>query len=692
MRELPRSSRANFRSLLASSSIAALLIGGGTPVAYASCPTSITADRAGCANSSTIVGITISNATISGDIVNTPTGVISATGISLTNSTVTGSIDDEGAFTGNIVIGAGSAITGTTSQFTGPLHAGILVDATGKTFSGFISNAGSVSGNSGGIGVSQSVVLFGLSSAGGGIVNSGTISTSGNVGPIGGIFDNNTSTFFGGITNSGTITADGTLAAGIIVANVTTTNFVTLKTFATFLGGLSNSGKIIASSTKTAIGIGVEGGATFGGGINNSGTISASAPNAIGVYVNGVTSFGGGITNSGTISAGTGVLILGSAIGGGIIDSGLIVGGAAVNNSTVIGDLQVVSAGNVSSKGLNLTNHATVTGSILVEGAITGGITIDSTSAIAGTTHTSGNGNTHAGILIDATGKTFNGAISNAGAIFGNSGGIDITKSVVLFGNSSTGGGIVNSGTISSSGSGEIAGIATTNTSTFQGGISNSGMITANGAVGAGIVANNINNTAGFLPAHTATFLGGISNTGTIIASGSTSGAGIIVEGFKTYTGGVFNSGQITATGPVAIGIGVDAASNFHGNIDNTTAGTITAAIGIGITNHSTINGSIFDFGLITATTGVAIDSTSEVIAASTKDAIFVDGSTFTGGIKNAGVVSGVRGIEVGSNVSRRRRRHVQRRNSHVRNGLREWHEGRHRGHQRLVVFRRHQQ
>jgi hypothetical protein len=42
MRELPRASRRNVRFLLATSSVAALLIGVGTPPVFASCPTSIT--------------------------------------------------------------------------------------------------------------------------------------------------------------------------------------------------------------------------------------------------------------------------------------------------------------------------------------------------------------------------------------------------------------------------------------------------------------------------------------------------------------------------------------------------------------------------------------------------------------------------------------------------------------------------
>ena len=47
------------------------------------------------------------------------------------------------------------------------------------------------------------------------------------------------------------------------------------------------------------------------------------------------------------------------------------------------------------------------------------------------------------------------------------------------------------------------------------------------------------------------------------------------------------------------------------------------------------------------------IDSTSEVIGGTTvagsKDGVLVNGSTFTGGISNAGRITGLRGIEVGA-------------------------------------------
>ena len=220
MRESPRTSRSNLRHLLASSSLAAILIGGGTPAAYATCSTSITTNQAGCSNSTTITKISISNATITGDVQNTSTGIISPDGITLTNSTITGSILNDGSVGGNITIGTGSAITGTThTGGNGNTHAGILFDGHNSTFAGTVINHGFIFGNSGGIDITNTMAVFGESSAGGGIVNTGTISASG-AGLQAGIAEANVSTFQGGITNSGTLAATATgLAAGIAVVN-----------------------------------------------------------------------------------------------------------------------------------------------------------------------------------------------------------------------------------------------------------------------------------------------------------------------------------------------------------------------------------------------------------------------------------------------------------------------------------------
>src|SRR4051794_40376154 len=114
--------RGRLYALLASSSVAALLIGGGAPPAYAACSTNFFNGQtaAGCSNAAIITGISINNSTITGDVVNTPTGTIDPNGITLTNaSTITGSILNDGSIAGNITIDATSKITGTQHDVPG---------------------------------------------------------------------------------------------------------------------------------------------------------------------------------------------------------------------------------------------------------------------------------------------------------------------------------------------------------------------------------------------------------------------------------------------------------------------------------------------------------------------------------------------------------------------------------------------
>jgi hypothetical protein len=81
------------RLLLASSSVAALPIGGGAPAAFAAC-------SASPSNSGNITCINIQNTNVPGNVTNTGTGVITATGntaptrtgITVNNSTIGGAI------------------------------------------------------------------------------------------------------------------------------------------------------------------------------------------------------------------------------------------------------------------------------------------------------------------------------------------------------------------------------------------------------------------------------------------------------------------------------------------------------------------------------------------------------------------------------------------------------------------------
>jgi hypothetical protein len=130
---------------------------------------------------------------------------------------------------------------------------------------------------------------------------------------------------------------------------------------------------------------------------------------------------------------------------------------------------------------------------------------------------------------------TFAGAISNTGVISGLRG-IRFFGGNVL-GDSVTGGGIVNRGTISAS----DTGVSVDHVNTIFGSVSNSGKILAP----IGIVVKNSNGLVGVASAGAA-----INNNGTITASID----GILIEnGVAAISGGISNSGAITARTGIAI-------------------------------------------------------------------------------------------------------------------------------------------
>ena len=167
------------------------------------------------------------------------------------------------------------------------------------------------------------------------------------------------------------------------------------------------------------------------------------------------------------------------------------------------------------------------------------------------------------------------------------------------------------------------------NAKTFLGGISNSGKIVGTNGIGLSSVA----------------IFGGSGSGGAIVNSGSISAThdGLrLILGFGTFAGGVTNAGVISAG---ATGVDISQIGMLSGGIVN--SGTIAGKLGIGVFT-TTVAGGIVDSGSIKATeAGISIDGLSEVLAS--KTAIDIAGPTFTGGIFNAGVVSGSAGIEIKS-------------------------------------------
>jgi uncharacterized protein with beta-barrel porin domain len=582
MRDVLCTNRPSLRTLLATSSVAALLIGSGVPAAFAASCETVTGASGTVTNSIAITCINIQNATVSGNVVNTGSGTITATGntpptrtgITINNSTITGAVSNAGTISASGSGNAISVINNTTIE-SGIVDSGTILSSnhgiaigsgstvtkgntairiTGHTFTGGIANAGTVTGGNFGI-VASGVTLFS-----GGINNSGTISGTADYG----IELVNVATFLNGITNS----SGGLITGGEFAINIEGK---------TFSGGITNFGVI--SGGFTAVDIGSL--STFSGGISNAGTISSPGHNAIDVtsVARFGTSDGGGITNSGALVGGRGIAInpTGSSIqfgnaslGGGIVNSGT---GkiSATFTGIYVGSLStfyggIANSGTISggSNGIYLASISTFFGGITNSGTISssGGIGIHI-----------GNVTTFSSFAV----STFAGNISNSGVISAQKDGIFITGSA-QFGSNSAGGGIVNSGAISAS---TGAGIAVQSVSTFSGGISNSGTITAHTGIrlGSSSAAKAVSS-----------FSGNISNSGKIIAT-----TGIDIGNGVTFAAGatVVNSGTITAT----------TAINVHSVAGAVTvdqnAGTITGAIKLSSTgdtlnvNGGSISGNI---------------------------------------------------------------------------------------------------
>jgi hypothetical protein len=375
------------RLLLPLFSVAAFLLCGGTPSAFAdTCAVNDVGITTGSViNTGTINCINIQNSTVSGNVTNAAGGAINVmgffgsptdTGIVISNNaSVSGSVSNAGTITASLAginifapVFGGIANSGTISAF-----AGIGVDAS--TFSGGISNSGKITT------VGDAIVVGQVSTFSGGISNTGTISAGAE-----GIFVISDTTFLGGISNSGTTSAinDGILVNGV----------------SNYSGGIVNSGTIISSG----FGMLVDSGSSFSGGIANSGTISADS----GIVVAFLSTFSGGISNSGTISAGSsnGIAVSSvSTFAGDISNSGTITGTTGIR----------IGSGVAFTAGSAIVNSGTITGTggtAIDAGFATSPVTIDQTGGlIAGDIKLSANAD-----VLNISGGTINGNIVGAGA------------------------------------------------------------------------------------------------------------------------------------------------------------------------------------------------------------------------------------------------------------------------------------
>ena len=651
--------RSRVSLLLASSSVAALLVGAGTPAALAApCTNQITASFDNPA-ATTVANVCVKNTSFSGNITNE--GTISPSGITFQSGTISGFIQSSGVINGGISLDSTSKITSGATD--------ILLK--GPSFNGGIANSGTLSttGNSG-IEIGNKAAV--ITTFGGGITNFGTISSNlsaaigvGYGGPLPG-FGLFLSTFSGGVTNSGAITGwFGVLVSGVtnfsgnIVNSSTGTISATsggaigpegilAQEIPTFAGGITNAGKISGQHGIYLSSIAQFGTASAGGGIMNTGTISAEGT---GIFVKKLSTFSGGISNTGgTITGNTGISVTTlSTFLGGITNTGTI----SVSNIGI--GIQTVGS---FAGGISNSNGGTITGSGV--GILANGFSLFS------------NGITNAGKIVSGSSavevanfSTFSGGITNSGTISGyagielgpgttfsggitNSGTVSVTQTGIhVSGISTFSSGITNSGTISAVNDG----IYMTSVSTFSGGISNAGTITA--GYGSGSRGN-------IYVIGVSTFLGGISNSG-VIVSNRLNVEGIYL-GFSSgimpsFGGGITNSGTISAR----VAMQLQNIRNFTGGFVNSASGKVSAfSNALWLENISSFSGGISNAGTITSTNR-AIDITvstfsngvtnSGTISAGTIAIYVRSGSTFSGGISNGGTIAGATAVSL-QNVS----------------------------------------
>lgn len=333
----------------------AVVLGGYAPQAFAACSTSIAGQQQGCANTGTITGISLHNATITGSIVNV--GTISPNGISIDSAS-------------RINASSGAALSITGSSFSGGIsNAGVI--------SAVRSGDGSLSSSGTGVSVSMITVFSG------GISNSGTIS-AGTVGialrPEQSVFEGfqesmpaNISSFAGNISNSGAITAQTGIAVG---ANVTFAPGAAIINSGTITGSVA---AIDASNASSAVTIKQTGGLISGAILLSS---YADQLNISGGTIAG-NIVGRGSGNTINFTLGSGVFTYGSAYSfTGInqvnVNSGLVVldGINSATNVTVNGGtLRIGDAANTNAM-LSSTNGINVYGTLAGHGTVSGNVAI----------------------------------------------------------------------------------------------------------------------------------------------------------------------------------------------------------------------------------------------------------------------------------------------------------------------------
>jgi hypothetical protein len=576
----------------------------------------------------------------------------------------TGSIDNRGAWTGNVgnnlgQLKNGGTITGTVANsgafdnLSGGVVSGLLTQAAGTT-----TNAGALNGGAsvtGGLLTNNNQIIGAVAVTGGRLDNNATISGSvdnsatfnnyagGNV--TGGLKTSGTATNAVGATISGgvavtagTFTTKGVVNGGLTNSGTTQAQGAINGIVKNLAGSFNVTGDLKTDSVQNSAGATVDiskgtvSGASSSLTVDNAGLIIVRASATLTAL--------GGVTNSGAISVLVGGKVndaltnTGSVFNSGIYNGDLINSGAA---ATVTNLTTGQWTGNVlsNSAGAKIVNQGAWFGSV----SNTGGSITSASTWIGNAVNSSGtiaNGGVWVGALTNDVAGTFqnlfasstltgllttSGTATNAGVLDGGAlvlAGTLTSTGTINNGATVTGGTLTTSGTVNG---GLVNGVAGTvfASGAINGQIDNSGKFTLNGAL-----ANNgstVNNNAGAtldVNSRSFTNIGALNNNGAItIAGGSLAVNGTLTQaaGSIQNIGGAIAANAINETGGLITNSGtIGATTTFAVNggvLTNNAGGVVTAAaltVGAGgtINNNATITSAaaIQNAGLVNNNNG----------------------------------------------------------------------------------------
>ena len=366
-------------------------------------------------------GILLSGADFTGTILNEAGGLITTTstsGVALQVSAgaFTGDIVNSGQILADVTSGRAIVVDG-TAAFAGNItnNAGGLIRASATaieisngTFTGTITNEGSIVSPSGdGILIAPTVAFVGN------VINNGVINGGSPAGGTG--IEINTVTFTGDVVNSGFIDA--------------TSNGIA-ATATTFTGDISNTSTILAGLTGIYVDV-----TTFSGNVTNDGTITTTSSDGINVAA---TTFTGNVVNNQTINSGSdGMTVDVTTMTGDVVNNGLIVSGSygmLIGGTTLTGT--IINDGSIDAQGFGIYWSGTsATGGIATSGDVISqstAIYIASAGGAVEITHTGGTiqGASAALDMNNGNDDVFNGSggvvdgdiVVDAGDIFNTSG------------------------------------------------------------------------------------------------------------------------------------------------------------------------------------------------------------------------------------------------------------------------------